>query len=95
MPLIIVFTYSRKAVSRPRPQTVYLKYGYVQIWIINHVIIYSNFMGQDSAVGMATHKGLDGPGIKSQRGQDFLHPSRPALVPTQPPTQWVSGLSRG
>ena len=51
--------------------------------------------GRDSAVGIATRYGLDGPGIESQWGRDFPHPSRPALGPTQPPVQWVPGLSRG
>jgi hypothetical protein len=49
----------------------------------------------DSAVGVATRYGMDGPGIDSRCGRDFLHPSRPALGPTQPPIQWVPGLSRG
>ena len=45
--------------------------------------------------GIATRYGLDGPGIESQWGRDFPHQSRPALTPTQPPVQWVSGLSQG
>ena len=46
-------------------------------------------VGQDTVVGMATHYGLDGLGIKSQWGQEFWYLSRPALGPTKPPMQWV------
>ena len=51
--------------------------------------------GPGSSVSIATGYRLDGPGIKSRWGRDFLHLSRPALGPTQPPVQWVPGLYQG
>jgi hypothetical protein len=50
--------------------------------------------GPGSVVGIATAYGLDGPRIESRWGRDFPHQSRPALRPTQPPVQWIPGLSR-
>ena len=51
------------------------------------------YVGRDSSVGIATHYGLDGPGIEFRWGRDFPHSSRPALGPTQPPVHCVPGLS--
>ena len=46
----------------------------------------------DSSVGIATRYWLDGPG--SNPGGSEIFRTRPDR-PTQPPVQWVPGLSRG
>jgi hypothetical protein len=51
--------------------------------------------GRDSSVCIATRYRLDSPGIESQWERYFPYPSKPALGPIQPPTQWVRGHSRG
>lgn len=52
-------------------------------------------MGQDGTVGTATHYRLDGPGIESLWGQDFMHPSGLPLGSTQPPIEWLLGFFLG
>jgi hypothetical protein len=42
-------------------------------------------VGWDIGMSLATGYGMDGPGIKSWWGRDFLYPSRPALGPNQVP----------
>jgi hypothetical protein len=66
-------------------------------WTINWqiIILLLHVWGRDSIVGIVTRYGLEGPGIESWWGQDFLHVSRPAPEPTQSPVQWVPGRSRG
>ena len=62
------------------------------IYIYTHTHTHTHILivDLDCSVGIATRYGLDGPGIEI-----FLHLSRPALGPTQPPIEWVPGLSRG
>jgi hypothetical protein len=82
---------------------VYLLRDFRENWRrLNHAIftavneflsVLSTFnVGRDRVDGIATRYGLDGPGIESQWGQDFLHTSRPDLGPIQPPIQWIPGL---
>ena len=52
-----------------------------------------SYSGPGSVVRMATGYGVDGLGIEFRWGRNFPHLSGPALGPTQPPVQWVTGLS--
>ena len=58
------------------------------------IVVFSKGGGPGSVVGVTTGYGLNGSRIESRWVRDFPHLSRPALGPTQPPVQWVPGLSR-
>jgi len=62
---------------------------------VKYSSLWMTMEGQDSVGGIATRYGLDGPGITSRWRRDFSAPSRPALGPTQPLTQWVLGFFQG
>jgi hypothetical protein len=47
---------------------------------------------RDSAVGIQTRYGLEQFGSRTQKGQDFLHHSGPALGSTKPPEQRLMDL---
>jgi len=64
---------------------------YIYIYIYIYIYMYN---GSGSPVGIATEYGLDGPG-SNPSDEEIFRPSKPVLGPTQPPVQWVPGLSRG
>ena len=57
--------------------------------------VIQQFRGPGSKIDIVTDYGLDGLWIEFQWGRDFSYLSRLALGPTQPPVQWVLGLSQG
>ena len=59
----------------------------------NYLIFFDT--GRDSSVVIATPYGPDGPGIESRWGAKFSAPVQTNLRTTQPPIQWVLGLSQG
>jgi len=56
-----------------------------------YIRMYSN-VGRHSVVSIVTRYGLNGQGIESGRGREFLYRNRPALGPILSPLRWVSCL---
>ena len=77
-----------------------IKWKFFIIWINQNYkytcILYAYLLRREpgSSVGIATDYGPEGPG-SNPGGDEIFGPSRPVLGPTQPPIQWVPGLSRG
>jgi hypothetical protein len=70
-----------------------IKFTYYYRWLSDVLSI--SGVGRGSSVGIATRYGLVGPGIETRCRRYFPYLSTPALGPTQPPIEWVPGLSRG
>ena len=88
-----------RTTTGPVTGTLYIYLYLYIVTFVNDILFYISChncpMGRNSSVGIATSYGLEGLGIESRWGPDIPHTSRPALGLTQPPVQWVAGLSRG
>ena len=76
-------------------RNAFFKQNLVLLKSVFYIMYFLYGEGRDSLVSTATGYGLDVSGFESRCGRDFTHPSRPAVGPTQPPIQWVPGISRG
>ena len=75
--------------------TAIIWHGILFVCLCKIVLRHWDRCGLGSIVSIVTGYGLDGLEMEFQWGRDFLHLSKPALDPTQPPVQWVLGLSWG
>jgi len=67
----------------------------VLLSFLPHIIpVHPSLSGSGSSVGIVIDYGLDGR-VSKPGGDAIFRPSIPALGPTQPPVQWVLGLSQG
>ena len=69
----------------------FIKHKILHVFYILKCILNRMWLVRDSSVGIATRYGLDRPGIECRLERDFPHLSRPAVIPIQPPIQWVPG----
>ena len=63
-------------------------------YIAQVMLSHYEHVGPGSSVGIATDYVLNGGG-SNPGGNEVFRPSRPVLGSTQPPVQWLPGLSRG
>jgi len=73
-------------------QLVSIVYHTYRVSII--LTVASKYGGPGSSVGTATELRAGRARDRIPVGGEIFRPSRPALGPTQPPVQWVLGLSR-
>ena len=60
------------------------------VCLIRYILYTEDGLGQHNQYSNFLQTGRSG-----DWGRDYLHPSRPALGPTQPPVQWVTGFFPG